>query len=159
MKDVKAGLTGILIGLFFVAGCGDQGKERKEAKVDQEAAEQKAKPETMAEPAHQKIVVSDLKICEEIRSRTPIKVGTRFPRTVRKLYCFSEIRGAEKPTTISHIWYYKGKMMADVTLSVDYERMRTWSSKNIQSDWVGEWQVYVISAYGNVLDSIKFTIE
>ena len=159
MKDVKAGLVGILIGLLSVAGCGDQGKEREKGEVGRDAGVQKAKPKTVTEPAHQKIVVSNLKICQEIRSRTPIKVGTRFPKTVRQLYCFSEIRAAEEPTTISHIWYYKGKMMADVTLSVDYERMRTWSSKNIQSDWVGEWQVYVVSAHGNVLDSIEFTIE
>ncbi len=159
MKNVKAGLAGILIGLLFAAGCGDQRGEPKEAKGDRDAGEQRAEPETATKSAHQKIAVSSLKICQEIRSRTPIKVGTRFPKTVRKLYCFSEIRGAEEHTTISHIWYYKGKIMADVTLSVDYERMRTWSSKNIQSDWIGEWQVYVISASGNVLDSIKFTIE
>ena len=159
MKDIKAGLVGLLIGLLFVASCGDGGKERKKGEMSQDAGKEKAEPEAPAKPTRQKIVVSNLRICEEIRSRTPIKVGTRFPKTVRKLYCFSEIRGAENPTTISHIWHYKGKIMADVTLSVNFERMRTWSSKNIQSDLVGEWQVYVISAHGNVLDSIKFTIE
>ncbi len=155
MNAVKSGVIALLIGLFFAVGCGDGEKARKKPKKGGEPGES----QTVVEPTRQKIVVSDLKICEGIRSRTPIKVGSRFPKTVRGLYCFSEIRGAEEPTTISHLWYYKGRMMADVTLSVDYKRMRTWSSKNIQSDWIGEWKVYVVSSYGNVLASTQFTIE
>jgi hypothetical protein len=155
MNAVKSGVIALLIGLFFAVGCGDGEKAQKKPEKDGEPGES----QTVVEPTRQKIVVSDLKICEGIRSRTPIKVGSRFPKTVRGLYCFSEIRGAEEPTTISHLWYYKGRMMADVTLSVDYKRMRTWSSKNIQSDWIGEWKVYVVSSHGNVLASTQFTIE
>ena len=159
MNAVKSGMLALLIGLFFAVGCGDGEKSQKKPEKDREMGEGKAPSQVEVAPSRQKIVVSDLKICEGIRSRTPIKVGTRFPKTVRGLYCFSEIRGAEKPTTISHLWYYKGRMMADVTLSVNYQRMRTWSSKNIQSDWIGEWKVYVVSSNGNVLASTQFVIE
>ena len=159
MNAVKAGVIALLIGLFFAVGCGDGEKKHEKSGKDGKAGEGKARSQVEVAPGRQKIVVSDLKICEGIRSRTPIKVGNRFPRTVRGLYCFSEIRGAEKPTTISHLWYYKGKMMADVTLSVNYKRTRTWSSKNFQSDWIGEWKVYVVSSNGNVLASTQFTIE
>ena len=159
MNAVKSGVIALLIGLFFVMGCGDGEKKERKPEKDRGGSEGEARSQAVVEPTRQKIVVSDLKVCEGIRSRTPIKVGNRFPKTVRGLYCFSEIRGAEEPTTISHLWYYKGKMMADVTLSVNYKRTRTWSSKNIQSDWIGEWKVYVVSSHGNVLASTQFTIE
>ncbi|MCK5733271.1 MAG: hypothetical protein KAI38_03735, partial [Candidatus Latescibacteria bacterium] len=116
MNAVKAGMIALLIGLFFAVGCGDGEKKEPKPEKNREGDEGKARSQAVVEPPRQKIVVSDLKICEGIRSRTPIKVGSRFPRTVRGLYCYSEIRGMEKPTTISHLWYYKGKMMADVTL-------------------------------------------
>ena len=159
MNAVKAGVIALLIGLFFAVGCGDGEKKHAKSGKDGTTGKSSAHSQAEVEPTRQKIVVSDLKICEGIRSRTPIKVGSRFPKTVRGLYCFSEIRGAEEPTTISHLWYYKGKMMADVTLSINYKRMRTWSSKNIQSDWTGEWKVYVVSSNGNVLASTQFAIE
>ncbi|MFH1007637.1 MAG: DUF2914 domain-containing protein [Candidatus Latescibacterota bacterium] len=159
MVTVKAEVIALLIGMLCGFGCGEDKKQEPAPKTDRGAVEESAHPQTLSETTPQKIVVCDLKICEEIRSRTPIRVGSRFPKTVRALYCFSDIRGAEKSTTISHLWYYKGKMMADVTLPIDYKRIRTWSSKNLQSDWTGEWTVYVVSAHGNVLASTQFTLE
>ena len=105
------------------------------------------------------LTIEKLVICTSIEDRQPVGVDSTFSKDVGKLYCFSNITGAEKQCSISQVWYYKDKEMAKIKLDVKDKTWRTWSSKKIVTFAVGQWRVDVVSEKGDVLASKKFTIE
>jgi len=54
-----------------------------------------------------------------------------FDNGVLRLCCFSEIGGAARADTVSHVWYWGDREMARVPLHVQGARWRTWSTKRI----------------------------
>jgi hypothetical protein len=103
-------------------------------------------------------VVRDV-VTTGIVNREPVDDTSGFPPSMEALYYFTEVRGAGTPTQITHIWYYQDRQMAEVPLSVDGPRWRTWSSKRILENWVGSWRVEAVDADGNVLSSQSFDIN
>ena len=103
-------------------------------------------------------VVRDI-VTTQVVDREPINDGAVFSATMGPVYYFTEVKGAYTPTHITHIWYYHGKQMAQVPLSVDSPRWRTWSSKQILENWVGSWTVEAVDADGNVLSSESFDVH
>lgn len=103
--------------------------------------------------------VEKLVICTSIEERQPVGVDSTFSKDVGKLYCFTNITGAENPCSISQVWYYKDEEMANIKLNVKAKTWRTWSSKKIVMFAVGQWRVDVVSEKGIVLASRKFTVE
>ncbi|WP_022849716.1 DUF2914 domain-containing protein [Limisalsivibrio acetivorans] len=103
--------------------------------------------------------VSRISIAKDIENREPAKTGTEFNAGYHKLYCFTEIETDEYPTEVTHIWIYKKNIEAEVKLNVDSPKWRTYSSKLILPEWVGEWKVEVYSKSGKLIDSIDFTIN
>lgn len=53
--------------------------------------------------------------------------------------------------TITHRWLYNGEVLAEKSFDVKGPRWRVYSSKNLLSDWVGEWKVEVLDEEGNKL--------
>ena len=49
--------------------------------------------------------------------------------------------------------------IADVPLTVRSGDWRTWSSKNVQAGWTGDWRVVVVSEDGSVLGSVQFAVD
>jgi hypothetical protein len=82
-----------------------------------------------------------------------------FTPDVGKVYCWALITGDNVPATVDFVWTHNGEEMARVPLNIKYERMRTWSSKNIMPDWTGDWKVEVVDPDGNVLASTSFTVQ
>ena len=76
------------------------------------------------------VSVMDASIAKEIKSLTPQGVGSVFPKNVGKLFCYTKIN-SNVDNAIKHLWYYEGKLMAEVSLSVKQGNWRTMSSKNI----------------------------
>ncbi|MFC1815794.1 DUF2914 domain-containing protein [Thermodesulfobacteriota bacterium] len=102
--------------------------------------------------------VGNAVICRDVINRKPVGAGTNFPASVGKLYCFSEIAGARRPTTITHVWYYGNTERTRVTLPVKHSRWRTSSSKIIRPHETGVWHVDILDALGNKLEVLNFQI-
>ena len=117
------------------------------------AQDEATQPETPA------ITVDELVICTGIEERQPVGVDTAFVKTVGQLYCFVKLSSESNDTSIFHTWFYNDKEMAKVELSVKGKTWRTWSSKRIVEDWVGNWKVEVTSLTGDVLKTAEFIVK
>lgn len=102
--------------------------------------------------------VEQIAIALSVEDRQPVGVSDVFADTVGALYCFTEIRGMGESTTVSQVWYYGEKRMAEVKLNVRGYRWRTWSTKIMQVEWTGDWRVDVVSEDGKILKSKRFRI-
>lgn len=105
------------------------------------------------------ITVDEMAICTSVEERQPVGTDTSFVKTVGQLYCFVKLSSESEATTIFHTWFYKGEEMAKVELSVRGKTWRTWSSKRIVEDWIGDWKVEVTSATGDVLKTVEFIVK
>ncbi|MBU4208227.1 MAG: DUF2914 domain-containing protein [Proteobacteria bacterium] len=103
--------------------------------------------------------VADAVICKDVVDRTPVDAGSSFRASVGKLYCFTIITGAQKPTRITHVWYFGETQWAWVTLKVgSAASWRTWSSKVIQPHQAGLWHVDVLGPDSELLQTLEFEI-
>ena len=68
-----------------------------------------------------------------------------IPKSVRKLYYFTQVEGAQGET-IYHRWRYQNQIMATIPLTIKADVYRTWSSKRMSSAWQGEWTLEVLNA-------------
>jgi hypothetical protein len=105
-----------------------------------------------------KIEVAAAAICKDVVDREAVDVGTRFPNSVQRLYCYTKIVGADQPTEIVHVWNYGDVERARITLSVKSSNWRTFSSKVIQAHEIGAWRVDVLDTAGNLLKTIDFEV-
>lgn len=103
--------------------------------------------------------VADAAICRDVKDRTPVEPGTIFSPDVGALFCFTRIMGAEQETMVTHEWFYNDKRLSLVELKVGSSNWRTWSSKQIDPGWSGDFKVVVKDTEGNVLQSIAFSIQ
>jgi hypothetical protein len=96
-------------------------------------------------------------VCTSISDRAPVGAADRFPASVGRLMCFSEVReGAGK---VVHVWIRGDKEVFSIELRAQGPRWRTWSEKQILPEWTGPWRVEVRSLEGAVLAKAEFTIE
>ena len=105
-----------------------------------------------------KVQVVAAAICKDVVEREAVDVGTQFPNSVSRLYCFTKVASAEIPTEIVHVWSYGDVERARVSLTVKAASWRTYSSKAIQSHEVGSWRVDVLDTAGNLLETINVEI-
>ena len=97
-------------------------------------------------------------LCSGVENRQPIDTMTTFAPEVGKIYLWTRVSDVVEPTTIRHAWLYNGQEMADVELAVASSPWRTYSCKSILPEWVGSWEVKVVAADGNVLQTIPFVV-
>jgi len=105
------------------------------------------------------VTVDNIEICTAVEDRQPVGTDTSFTSDVEQLYCFTKLSSDQDTTAISHVWYHGDTEMARVEMTIKAQTWRTWSSKNIVSDWTGEWRVDVLSPGGQVLASKKFVVK
>jgi hypothetical protein len=84
--------------------------------------------------------------------------GTSFKASVGKLYCFIKVVGAHTTSEITHLWYFGNSQVARVNSPVKSFRWRTYSSKTIRQQDIGDWHVDVLGPRGTVLWSVEFKI-
>ena len=104
------------------------------------------------------LMVARMEFAEEIEDREPVGVAMSFPDTIPKVYCFTEIKGAEDSIKIHHVWHFENMDPDTVGLMVKSSSWRTWSSKEIMSDKTGTWRVEVLAPDGKVLQTKEFNI-
>jgi hypothetical protein len=97
-------------------------------------------------------------ITTQIVDRAPVDEIAGYPAQQGRLYCFTRIVGAQGETQVTHVWLYRDKEMARVTLPVRSASWRTYSSKQILPEWAGEWQVQVLDEAGQEIGVIPFTL-
>jgi len=98
-------------------------------------------PQTALSQEMDNLDVETALICRDVVNRQPVDPGTSFPGTVEKLFCFSKIVGAKKPTAVTHVWYYGNTEMFRIKLPVKASSWRTFSQKTIWSHQNGVWHV------------------
>jgi len=103
--------------------------------------------------------VRDVAIATGVYERVPTGISSNFDNSVGKLYAFTRIVGAEGDTLVYHKWYRGDVLVADVPLNVRSGDWRTWSTKNVQPDWTGDWRVVVVSEDGSILGMVKFAVN
>lgn len=108
--------------------------------------------------AQQTGMTVEVAVARDIMDRMPADTGSVFAADVGKLWCWTRVTGAEAGTTIQHVWIRGSDEMAAVSLTLGGSPWRTYSSKNIQPDWTGQWRVEVRDAGGNVLATKSFTV-
>ena len=112
------------------------------------AQEQMAKD---AQPA-----VAEAVVTTDVMDRQPVDNMSAVNADVGRVYLWTRIVGGEGELEIEHVWYRGDQEMARVPLHVSGSNWRTWSSKNIEPSWTGEWRVDIVGPDGTVLDSVNF---
>jgi len=105
------------------------------------------------------LIIERAALTTAIIDREPQGVANKFSRDIEKIYFFTQVQGAIDPAIITHRWYYENKLMAEVELSVKSNNWRTYSSKRIIYEWIGNWFVEAVDIKGNVLKTLNFEIE
>jgi hypothetical protein len=147
----------VLVWLAAPAWCQEQTAEQPApAQTGAPAADQTQTAQPAAQPA---IQIEDAVVCQAVVDRAPVGSGEMIAKENEMVFCFTRVVGAEGETQITHNWYYKGALKASVVLNVRSPNWRTWSSKSLKPEWVGEWMVEILSEDGTPLESIIFFVK
>lgn len=102
--------------------------------------------------------VGDVFVASDIADKEPVGIAEHFFADTPKLYCFSEILGAENPVVIRHKWYQGETLVSETALDIRSVKWRTWSAKTLGEGATGDWRVDVTSEDGAVLKTTKFHV-
>lgn len=105
------------------------------------------------------MTVAEIAVCREVVDRTPVEKGEIFPADVGALSCFTRIAGAGTDTEVTHEWFYKNSLVAQVPLSVRSANWRTFSRKTIMPGQTGQWRVEIRTVDGDLLTQVYFLIQ
>ena len=143
-------------------------KKEKEKKVKKEknikiksneskkVSQQKEKKQTL----NSLVKLKEIKICKNIKNRSPVGVGEIFPSSVDSLYCYTKIENRGKKMEIRHVWYYENQIMTQVRYNVKKSNVyRSWTKKTIYSFQIGDWRVEVQDRNGTIIGTKKFKIK
>ena len=126
------------------------------ATPDAAADQNKAAASDQTAPAAPKGSVARAVFTLGINDREPIDAVSTVGNDANRIYYFTELKGMAGQT-VTHRWEYNGKVMAEVQFNVGGDRWRTYSSKNLDPMWLGEWKVSVVDTAGSTLNVNTFT--
>ena len=114
-----------------------------------------------AEPVQREGIWVEISLGTDIDKETRAVVGeaATFPPDGERVFCLTRVHGMTPPATVTHVWYFEGKTMARVDLTVGSQNWRTWSFKTYKPDWTGSWEVKVLDEDGMVLGSAGFEVK
>jgi cytoskeletal protein RodZ len=96
----------------------------------------------------------------DVKDRMPVGVSNSFAWSTDRVYVWSLIQCKHPPSSIRHIYYFKGEKLSDVHLSVQSSHWRTWSYKSLSDRrYIGPWRVDITSAEGKVFRSLYFEVR
>lgn len=105
------------------------------------------------------VSVEESAIALDVIDRMPVGSDSTFVASVGRVYCWTLVAGAEGEGAIHHVWFHGDQEMADIELRIGGSPWRTWSSKAIVPEWTGAWRVEVRDSAGNVIETIRFTVQ
>jgi hypothetical protein len=104
--------------------------------------------------------VDRIALCLDIKDNEPDIIDSVFPPNVKRLYCFTAIKGARDVSEIQHRWYYNDDLQASISLKIGSSSWRTYSAKSIPSVYTGEWRVSIVNSKNEeVLKTIRFHVQ
>lgn len=113
-----------------------------------------------AQPAaNDKLVLSEVIMCEKIVNELPQNPSVVFPVSVKNAYCYTVFGNVPEKTDIWHRWYRRDKLVTKIKLVVEPPRWATYSGIHIRESDKGPWRVEVIDQEGNVLTVKRFSIS
>lgn len=100
-------------------------------------------------------------LTEQIRNREPVNDlayhYVHSGKAEQRLMLFTQVIN-HQDQDITHLWFYKDNLEAEITLSIGSENWRTFSSKLIPPQMTGEWRVLVVGADQDLLLEYNFTV-
>ena len=81
----------------------------------------------------------------------PVDYLDAFDNTTRVVYYYAEVLDLVGQT-IKHRWKLDGKVMQEVSISVQRQRQAVWSKSVMQPEWTGAWTVEVVDGRGEVIE-------
>ena len=106
--------------------------------------------EEMAADAAEAGSVVRLSFTTAVVAREPQDDIDQLTNDRSQIFFFTELHNMEGET-VTHRWEFNGKVMAEVDFEVGSPRWRTYSSKNLQPIWIGDWTVTVVDSEEHVL--------
>lgn len=116
-------------------------------------AETPAQPETMPTGS-----VARSAFATGVQDHEPVDQINTLTNDNNKIYFFTELKDLKGQRAV-HRWEHNGEIVAEVPFSVGGDRWRVWSSKNLQSEWTGDWKVSVLNGSGEVIATKEFQYE
>ena len=155
LQRTKLVLAGVLVlaAAVAVAGLLPAAAQEEGAPTAQESPS--------AEPVQREGIWVEIFLGTDIDKEKRLVIGeaATVPSDGERVFCLTRVHGMSPPTTVTHVWYFEGKTMARVDLSVGSQNWRTWSSKTYKPDWTGSWEVKVLDEDGMVLGSAGFEVK
>jgi len=99
--------------------------------------------------------VSRAQFTHDVIEREPVDSILMLKNDVEKIYYFSELVNL-KGQRVIHRWKYEGRIMAEIEFNVTSNRWRTYSSKKLPPQLLGEWAVIVVDDMGWPLKTSLF---
>jgi cytoskeletal protein RodZ len=106
------------------------------------------------------IKVLEATACTGVANRTPQGTAESFKWTTDRVYIWSLVESANHPTSVHHIYFFKGQKVSDIELKIRSSRWRTWSYKTLlDKRFIGPWRVDITSAEGKLLQRVNFDVN
>jgi hypothetical protein len=105
------------------------------------------------------LVIVRMAICRGVENRSPVGADTTFPRDVGRLYCFTEVKGAQEPTPVFHRWFFGDRLAVEIPIQVKGPRWRCWTRKRIPAGGEEAGRVEVATEEGDILATAEFRLE
>ena len=98
-------------------------------------------------------------VCTDVKDRVPYGEADSFQWSKNRIYVWNLIKYKNLPSSIRHVYYFKGKKVDDILLKVKLPLWRTWSFKTIaDKSLTGPWRVDITSVDGKLLKRLKFEV-
>ena len=127
--------------------------------LDIESSPQYRAPPTQTQMLNEMRIIRAV-AANEVINKNPAGPGDSFQWSTEKVYIWTMIECDRPPSSIRHIYYFKGQKVNDVVLKVKSPQWRTWSYKTLlDKRYIGQWRVDITSDEGNILQSVFFEVN
>ena len=135
-------------------------KKEKNIKIKSNEPKKASKVKEKKKTFNNLVKLKEIKICRNIKNRSPVGVGEIFPSSVDSLYCYTKIENLGKKMEVRHVWYYENQIMTQVRYNVKKSNVyRSWTKKTISSFQIGNWRVEVQDRNGTIIGTKQFKIK
>ncbi len=102
--------------------------------------------------------ISQAVLCESMDGEQPQGSGVIFSERLEHVTLYTRFDTVNTSTHVYHRWYHRDRLMANRKLVVRTPRWATYSTVQLRKADKGPWRVDVVSAAGEVLKSLRFSI-
>ena len=105
--------------------------------------------------------IDEMTVTTKIVRGNPIDSVHRISSaSVKVLYCFTRVSVPDgEETSVKHVWYRDNQEIANYTLPVKGLHWRTYSRKQIEKGWAGDWHVDALDSEGHLLKTVRFRMN